>query len=100
MSMDNGIYILKLRSSSEKEYEYRVREIFAVGNIFKDMKVLYNAFAECYAYDNFHDAKQAAVELDEMTEYEIRVIDHYSGMTWAGIAQLVQPDEAKIEELV
>lgn len=100
MSLDNGIYILKLRREGEKEFEYRVAHAFAIENIFKDMGVLHGAFEDCTVFDNFSDARDYAAELDMelLTEHDIRGINHFANLTWNNIREFVT-EEKPIGEL-
>ena len=88
------MYILKsLRDESPKDkpaYEYRVQIIHAIGNIFKDMRYLFNAFENAEVYTSQDLAENAAIELDNQhfTEYDVLLISNFSHYTWNRIKEL------------
>lgn len=91
MSLDNGVFILILKSENPNyEYEYRVAHAHAMENIFQDPDTLIETFQNSNIHYDQRTAKNEATKIDylEATEYGVAILNQFTEYTWSDIANI------------
>jgi hypothetical protein len=91
MSADNGIYILKTRSSKPGfNHEYRLANLNCIECLLNNPQRLFSAFSNSAIHYDYQDLLKDAYSLDDkhMTEYGICVINEYDDLQWSQLYSL------------
>lgn len=92
MSLDNGVFILQLKSKNPySNYEYRVSLLHAMENVFNDPEMLIDSFNNSKIYYDFEQAKKIANKLDLVneTEYGVGLLQQFKDHYWSDIEDII-----------
>lgn len=87
MSADDGVYVIKLRSTNHKnEFVYRVARLQAIETVLESPENIFYAFADSPVIHNYNIAIGMAnyIDLkDYQSEYGVMIINKYKEKTWS-----------------
>jgi hypothetical protein len=81
MSLDNGVYIIKLKANEGcNKNAYYVNLTHAIGNIYKDLNALVGMVEQSQSFPDYDEARKAAIILDDEheTEHGVYLIEKFA----------------------